>query len=517
MANGFTNFMNGLSNEAQRRLSDPLIDLWALAAKWVNKGLDWITWDDLSKTTNAKIDKASKEIKAQMKSEVDPTSMAWAIWEGLYAWLDNANIVMWLANMAREIWRYWLKKLPQLLNKYKDAKDKKAQLKAAQEIREYVNWQYNSMKPLDMWSDIPAYQQKRYAQAINRERAADGTMQELWEMETFIWQSADNPWEMRTMRNMTEKFRDIDKDPTIPRSQKENVKSMAYDADMDPESFNYWENIRDWEPNGLKAPLSRSDARELDIPYGWSNMKEVRAVSNAINDIANMSNKEFREFMSSNEYAAMAWYEPSWWDYRVEDLWHSGDLWKTKKAVIDWILNNHTLEQEWTLTASWENAIRNNILKNSKRYRNWVKKEMKNNYDYDTKWMTRKDAFQRTKAEENWVRQEALARKRETMKDFWITSKQYDEAEKAAKNTWVYYDNRGYPVNRLEWVWWPEWWLYFVENPDSAYMAKQWYTVKHPSTDEYLALLDEERTVSELARLENQSIMDDLWAEQNAF
>ena len=142
---------------------------------------------------------------------------------------------------------------------------------------------------------------------------------------------------------------------------------------------------------------------------------------------------------------------------------------------------------------------------------------MKNAYDYDTKWMTRKDAFQRTKAEEERIRQEALARKREAMKEFWITSKQYDEAEKAAKNTWVYYDNRWYPVNRLEWVWWPEWWLYFVENPDSAYMAKQWYTVKHPSTDEYLALLDEERTVSELARLENQSIMDDLWAEQNAF
>jgi hypothetical protein len=58
--------------------------------------------------------------------------------------------------------------------------------------------------------------------------------------------------------------------------------------------------------NDLDAPLSRGVARELEIPYGGSNMKEVKNVTETVNDIAKMSDKEFKEFMQSNEYASMA-------------------------------------------------------------------------------------------------------------------------------------------------------------------------------------------------------------------
>lgn len=277
MANWFTNFMNGLANWAKSVVMDPLVDLWALAAKWVNMWVSKIAWTDY-KSWNKAIDEAAEWIKNEMVSKVDPTSTAWAIWEWIPVWLANADAVVSLVELAKNVGKQWLKQLPKLLGKYQDAKDKRAQLQAAQEIREYVQNQAKTTHVTP--SEAPAYQ---------------------W------WQAA----------------------------------------------------------------------------------KEAKEVQKTVNDIAKMSDKDFKKFMQNNESASMAWYEPSWWDYRLEDTWHSWDLWKTKDEVIKNILNRHSLDQEWTLTDAMQSVIRNDAIKNNKNYRKWIKKDIKNNYDEATYWTTR--------------------------------------------------------------------------------------------------------------------------------
>lgn len=79
------------------------------------------------------------------------------------------------------------------------------------------------------------------------------------------------------------------------------MKERAINTAVNPKTV-----AKDVLENDLKAPLSRGAARELNIPYGGSNVKEVKDVTKTVNDIAKMSDKEFSEFMRSNEYASMA-------------------------------------------------------------------------------------------------------------------------------------------------------------------------------------------------------------------
>lgn len=82
-----------------------------------------------------------------------------------------------------------------MLGKYQDAKDKKAQLKAAQEIKDYIQKQAKS--PTTVTSDVPAYQQKAYANASRYDIP----------METY----QDIPSnEMKTFNNLTDQFRSAD-------------------------------------------------------------------------------------------------------------------------------------------------------------------------------------------------------------------------------------------------------------------------------------------------------------------
>ena len=386
MANGFTNFMNGLANWAKQVTMDPLVDLWALAAKWINKWIDLVTWDDLSKTTNAKIDKAAQWIKNQMVSKVDPTSVAWAVWEWLPIWLANADAVISVAEMAKQIWKQWLKQLPKLLNKYKDAKNKKQQLKAAQEIREYVNWLYQWTKaPV---SEAPAYQQKAYSLANS-----------AWDfpMETYVWES--DLWNtMKTIDNLTDKFRTADnwwaaaKETWFWSSKNavSNLKSMAVEDAYRPQTA-----AREVVENDLMSPMTREQAMQYDVQLKPTNMKEVKEVQKTVDNISKMSNKEFKEFMQEAASADNAWYGSYWYDNDVDDLWKSAynspnDYWDVKEAVIDRIINHHWLDQEWTLTSAYQNSIKSNLL-NNKSYRTWKKKSIKNAYDKDTYWTTRKE------------------------------------------------------------------------------------------------------------------------------
>lgn len=345
---------------------DPLVDLWALAAKWINKWLDWITWDDLSKTANAKIDRAAEGIKNEMVSPVDPTSVAWAIWEWIPVWLANADALISVAQMAKQIGKAWLKQLPKLLNKYQDAKDKNAQLKAAQEIREYVNWLYNEAKtPI---SEAPAYQQKVYA-------ATESSP--LWNIEKFsdVW------WNRSTeIKNMTKRFNQVDKNKSIPADQKVNVKSMEVESSVYPERY---DNSEIWywtEPNNLEKPMTTQQAIRSWIPYKWTNMSEVKEVQKTVNEIAKMSDADFKKFMQSNASDATAWYGKYWYDNDIDDLWKSTynspkDYGDVKDAVINNIINSHWQDQLGTISPYYQNAIKSNVGRQS---RTWRKNELMN-------------------------------------------------------------------------------------------------------------------------------------------
>jgi len=375
MANAISNFVNWIANWAKQVVLDPIVDLWALAAKGVNKGLDLVTWDNLSQYTNPKISKAAEWIKAQAESPVDPTSTSYAVWEGLVHWVDNAAMALWLVQLAKQVWKQWLKQLPKLLGKYQDAKDKKAQLQAAQEIRDYIQKQAKS--PTAVTSDVPAYQQRAYANEWNANNDIKmDTFKDVWGNQSVF-----------PKRNLTDQFRQVDNTYTNPVS-----KDMAKN-NIIKERWEFPATIK----NDLNKPLSKTDARNMDIPYGGSNMQEVKNVQKTVNDIAKMSNKDFKKFMQNNESAAMAWYEPSWWDYRLEDTWHSWDLWKTKDAVIKNILNHHSLEQEWTLTNTMQSTIRNNAIKNNKNYRKWYNKSKR----YDRVNLTPQERASAIQAEKN--------------------------------------------------------------------------------------------------------------------
>lgn len=350
MANGFTNFMNGLSNEAQRRLSDPLVDLWALAAKWVNKWLDWITWDDLSKTTNAKIDKAAQEIKAQMKEEVDPTSTAWAVWEWLIAWLDNANIVLWLAQLAKQIWRKWLKELPKLLKKYEnakaDAKNKQKQLDAVKEIKEYIQRQSKDIKPVEV-SEAPAYQQKARAKAYND-----------WQWEEAMEKFANLPSnEMKTYDNLTDSFRTADAWDSAAKESgmrvtwewSKGLKEMAVNKAINPRQS----VVRDLVENDVMSPLSAEEARKLWVPYkDWNKLKAWAEFKKQTDAVARrstgwgLSYTEMRDmeryYKDLEKYANEIWY-PWWAEQALKDydavvgygVWQNPNLvWMSEKDFM---------------------------------------------------------------------------------------------------------------------------------------------------------------------------------------
>ena len=166
--NWTANFLNWVSNAARDVVVNPFVDLWALAAKWVNVWLDKITWQNLAKEANAKIDKAASEIKWEWniwlkKQPEDPTSLAYAAWEWLTRWVDQAAAVISLAEAARQLPKVAQAGWNKILSKVSKAKTKNEQMKLAKEARDYIN--QNAINTTDLAEDVPAYQRRAVANA----------------------------------------------------------------------------------------------------------------------------------------------------------------------------------------------------------------------------------------------------------------------------------------------------------------------------------------------------------------
>ncbi len=58
-----------------------------------------------------------------------------------------------------------------------------------------------------------------------------------------------------------------------------------------------------------------------------------------------------------------------------------------KEVIADNILNDAWLN--YWIAEAYGDAIKSNAARSSKRYRNWLKKDMKNRYDQRTYWTTR--------------------------------------------------------------------------------------------------------------------------------
>lgn len=382
--NWTANFLNGVANAGKDLIVNPVVDLWALAAKWVNIGLDKLTGENLAPEANKKIDKAADQItwRADMdwlikntSNPVDPTSTAYALWEWLTRWVDQAAAVLTLTEAARQLpkaMQAWWKKI---LNKVKDAKSKSDQMKLAKEAREYLNKAMDEDLRPKVESAAPAYQQRAVAEHYNDRNL--WTKMDKYVNDKYTYNNAE-------FKNMTSKMNaaNLSKDPEAVKMR--TARNTVYPSNVDYFATNN---------NKTYRPLSKEAARDIDVPYKWINKDYYNNVKKEIDDLAKMSDKDFKELMQSKSSASWAWYG-DWrydlWDDRINNWNKPKEYQRMKSQVIENILNDAWLAY-WKPGVYWD-AIKSNAIKSNKRYRNWIKKDMKNRYDEATKWITREEA-----------------------------------------------------------------------------------------------------------------------------
>lgn len=342
-----------------------------------------ISWWKINKAIDTVVSAAKWEQPHSLqKQPEDPTSLAYAAWEGLTRWVDQAAAVLTLTEAAKQLPKAAQKWWNKILNKVKDAKSKSDQIKLAKEAREYLNKAMDENLRPAVNSSAPSYQQRAVA--------IDNQMH-WWNMRTYVDEATDNA--NKTFKNMTSKMNaaNMSKDPAA-------VKMRTARNEVYPAITDYTK-----QPNKTYAPLKPAEAAEVFVPYKWSNLKDVQHMQERVNNIAKMSDTEFRKYMNSVERADMAGYWPDWYDYQIEDLWHSAwgnskSLWNLKNQIINRITYSYDPEQFWKVSWKWQEIVKNNALKNNKVYRKRKVKDIKDKYDELTKWITRdqaRDAKQR--------------------------------------------------------------------------------------------------------------------------
>lgn len=433
--NWTANFLNWVSNAARDVVVNPFVDLWALAAKWVNVGLDKLTWQNLAKEANEKIDKAASELKWEWniwlkKQPVDPTSLAYAAWEWLTRWVDQAAAVISLAEAARQLPKVAQAGWKKILSKVSSAKTKNEQMKLAKEARDYIS--QNAINTTNLAEDVPAYQRRAVANAENAWRSATDP-----KVEKFTWQYYKDQ-SMKTFDNLTSKMKETDnivKD--WPKDLRKTMREWEVLDQIQKQDSSYKYLDPMIEPNRTYVNLSEEQASRLGVPYRkWTRPADTDIFADAL----------------LKEQTAQA-----------KDLWTTVD---TLKELA--YSNNMT-------TRDFYNMIK----------KNWAKEWGK----YLKAWETGekfKQAMKKNKAKEKAFWKEAdsfwaASDKKAIMKKYGLTNAQYDQYEKLAANDYIYVDqNWNRTTNLTNWV----------IQPRSESM---WYTRRHPTVEEYIEAQNDER------------------------
>lgn len=375
LLNWVENFMNGVSNAARDVLVNPAVDLVNLWLKTnpvaaVSNVLDkWKTYKAIDKASS--IAKWEAEWSLQ-RQPVDPTSTAYAMWEWITKWVDQAAAVLTLAEAAKQLPKAAQKGWNKILNKVKDAKSKSDQMKLAKEAREYID--QHATDTVKLAEDVPSYQKRAVAAEANSLKSATEP-----KMEKFAGQYYNNQ-SMKTFDNLTDKMKNTDNTfKDWPKDTRKIMREWEVLDQIQKQDSVYKYNWNKVLPNETYVTLDSSEASQLWIPYGWKNMKNVKAVQKEIQDLAKMSDKEFREMMQSKSSASWAWYDD--WRYNLWDDWidnwnNPKEYQRMKDQIVDNILNDAGLNY-WIAEAYWD-AIKSNAIKSSRKYRNRVKKNSNN-------------------------------------------------------------------------------------------------------------------------------------------
>lgn len=344
LLNWFGNFMNGVSNAARDIVANPIADIaniWLktnpyvaaanLATKWkVNKAIDTVT-------SAAKWEQSG----SLQKQPEDPTSLAYAAWEGLTRWIDQAAAVISLAEAARQLPKAAQKGWNKILNKVKDAKTKKQQMALAKEAREYLNTYEDPeivSRELSNRTEVPSYQQRRKAEFYNTYFPEPSVR---WVMEPYRWVKATPAWQMKTISNITEEFKNA------PNS---NVKSMIAESQINPDAYRkvYWPDSW-WPMDTLNdatklSPVNSSTTSDVN----WRFRQQYRKWTYW--DRLKASNQKFLDAAPTPRSKAI----------RTDEVKRANDLWMTAEqlraeAKKYWGSTQWYYEQRKALDELWVN------------------------------------------------------------------------------------------------------------------------------------------------------------------
>lgn len=314
--NWTANFLNGVSNAAREVVANPLADVAWLAAKWMMWIPNAISWWKINKAIDTVVSAAKWEQPHSLqKQPEDPTSLAYAAWEGLTRGIDQAAAVISLAEAARQLPKAAQKWWNKILNKVKDAKSKKQQMALAKEAREYINNYVDEVNEVDevfRW-EVPSYQQRRSAEFRNQYAHPH----EEWIMETYRWVKEEPAWAMKTLDNITDEF---------ANTKNSNIRSMVVDSKINPDAYRwwvYWPNS--WIPMTVENnrttlyPVNSSTTSDVN----WSRFQQYR--KRTYWDRLKQSNQAFLDAAPTPRSKAI----------RTDEVKRANDLWMTAEQLRD--------------------------------------------------------------------------------------------------------------------------------------------------------------------------------------
>jgi len=167
MANAVTNFLNWVANWTKSVILDPIVDIWSTAVKWIAGGTAALAGKDSTKIRE-NIDKAASQLKWEMQQPKQADSIAYAIWEWLPVWVDNAAALVGIWELAKQLPKAAQKWWKAILDKVNKADTPAKQNAVAKEARDYVTKHVEinnnlSKRMYNQSREVPAYQQRAYA------------------------------------------------------------------------------------------------------------------------------------------------------------------------------------------------------------------------------------------------------------------------------------------------------------------------------------------------------------------